>query len=137
MLWLLLLHITAVVCWCGSLLYLPALIAGTASQQTDIEHDRQQAVMFMVYRLVSTPAALVAIASGTSLFLTGGISEPWLIVKLTMVITLVLCHALTGLLILLLQKMSSKSITLSCASLQIVVAILIPTIVWTVLTKPL
>jgi len=73
MLWLLLLHISAVVCWCGSLLYLPALIAGTASQQTDIEQERQQAVMLIAYRLFSTPAALIAIASGTVLFITGGI----------------------------------------------------------------
>ncbi|WP_340120782.1 CopD family protein [Methylobacter svalbardensis] len=137
MLWLLLLHISAVVCWCGSLLYLPALIAGTASQQTDIERERQQSLMLMVYRLFSTPAALIAIASGTALFITGGITGLWLILKLSLVSTLVFCHALSGWMMLLTQKMPDKNVTLSCVLLIIVVAILIPSIVWVVLTKPL
>lgn len=137
MLWLLLLHISAVVCWCGSLLYLPALITGTVSQQADIERERQQAVMFMVYRLFSSPAALIAIASGTALFITGGITDHWLILKLTLVTVLVMCHALSGWIMLLSQKMSGKIITLSCMLLRIGVALLIPAIVWLVLTKPL
>lgn len=136
MLWLLLLHISAVVCWCSSLLYLPALIAGTVSQQTDIERERQQTLMLMVYRLFSTPTALIAIASGTVLFITGGITELWLILKLSLVSALVFCHALSGWM-LLTQKMPGKNVTLSCVLLIIVVAILIPSIVWVVLTKPL
>jgi uncharacterized membrane protein len=135
-LWLLLLHISAVVCWCSSLLYLPALIAGTVSQQTDIERERQQTLMLMVYRLFSTPTALIAIASGTVLFITGGITELWLILKLSLVSALVFCHALSGWM-LLTQKMPGKNVTLSCVLLIIVVAILIPSIVWVVLTKPL
>ena len=137
MLWLLLLHISGVVCWCGSLLYISALIAGTASRQTDIERERQQILMFMVYRLFSTPAALITIATGTALFITGGISEHWLIFKLTLVTALVMCHALSGWIMLLTQKMPFKIIMFSCVLLRIGVAILIPAIVWVVLTKPL
>ena len=119
MLWLLLLHISAVVCWCGSLLYMPALIAATASQQTDIERERRQVLMSMVYRLFSTPAALITIASGTALFITGGISEHWLISKLTLVTALVMCHALSGWIMLLTQKMPSKMTTFSCVLLGV------------------
>lgn len=137
MLWLLLLHISAVLCWCGSLLYLPALIAGMASRQTDIERERQQILMFMVYRLFSTPAALITIASGTALFITGGISEHWLIFKLTLVTALVICHALSGWIMLLTQKMPFKMTMFSCVLLRVGAAILIPAIVWVVLTKPL
>lgn len=137
MLWLLLLHISAVVCWCGSLLYLPALIAGAVSQQPDIERERQQTVMLMVYRLFATPAALIAVATGTALFLTDGITELWLVLKLSLVSALVLCHALCGWMMLLTLKMSGKVIMLSCRLLRVGVAILIPAIVWVVLTKPL
>ncbi|MGZ8160013.1 MAG: CopD family protein [Methylobacter sp.] len=137
MLWLLLLHISAVVCWCGSLLYLPAMISGTVSQHSDIERERQQVLMFMIYRFFSTPTALITIASGTALFITGGISEHWLIFKLTLVTALVICHALSGWIMLLTQKMPFKMTMFSCVLLRVGAAILIPAIVWVVLTKPL
>ena len=137
MLWLLLLHISAVVCWCGSLLYLPALIAGTASQQTDIERERHLVVTIMVFSRFATPAALIAIVSGTALFITGSITELWLILKLTLVMALVLCHALGGWIMLLTQSAPDKNVTISCVLLRVVVAILILSIVWVVLTKPL
>jgi putative membrane protein len=137
MLWLLLLHISAVVCWCGSLLYLPSLITGTAYRQTDIVQEHRQTVTFMVYRLISTPAALIAIASGTALFLSGGITGLWLVLKLALVAALVLCHVLSGALMLFMWKMTGKSVVFSCLSLRIAGALLIPAIVWLVLTKPL
>jgi len=136
MIWLLLLHISAVLCWCGSLLYLPALIAGTVSKQADMEREHQQALMFVVYRLFSTPAALLAVASGTALFMTGGITAHWLILKLSLVSVLVMCHALTGWIMLLTQTMPGKIIKLSCVLLRIGLAILISAIVWLVLSKP-
>jgi putative membrane protein len=137
MLWLLLLHISAVVCWCGSLLYLPSLITGTAYLHTDIVQEHRQAVTLMVYRLISTPAALIAIASGTALFLSGGITGLWLVLKLTLVAALVLCHVLSGALMLFMWKMTGKSVAFSCLSLRIAGVLLIPAIVWLVLTKPL
>lgn len=136
MLWLLLLHIAAVVCWCGSLLYLPALIAGTASRQAIIERERHLALTFMVFSRFTTPAALIAIVSGTAVFITGGITDSWLILKLTLVVALVLCHALVGWIMLRTRKAPHKNVTLSCVLVAVAVAMLIPAIVWTVLTKP-
>lgn len=135
-LWLLLLHISAVLCWCGSLLYLPALIAGTASQQTAIGLQRHQAVTIMVFSLFATPAALIAIASGTAVFITGRIVEPWLILKLTLVVVLVVCHAVVGWMLLRTLTAPYKTVTLPCVLLGAAVALLIPAIVWIVLTKP-
>ncbi|MGZ4957919.1 MAG: CopD family protein [Methylomonas sp.] len=135
MIWLLLLHISAVLCWCGSLLYLPALVAGTAYRQTDMEQEHQQALMLLVYRLFATPAALIAVASGTVLFITRGVTEQWLMLKLLLVTLLVMCHALIGWLMLT-QKMSGKSIKLSCLMLRLGAAVLIPAIVGLVLVKP-
>jgi protoporphyrinogen IX oxidase len=136
MLWLLLLHISAVVFWCGSLLYVPALIAGMTSLQTTSERKRQLDLMLTVFRLVSTPTALIAIASGTALFITGGITELWLILKLTLVSALVLCHACSGWVILYVQKIPDKKIMLACVMLGTVVTVLVPAIVSVVLLKP-
>lgn len=136
MLWLLLLHISAVVCWCGSLLYLLALIAGTSSQQTIIEQQHYQSLTYGIFSLLATPAALAAIVSGTALFITAGITELWLILKLSLVIALVGCHALSGWTLLRTQQEPYKNVTLSCALLGTGVVILIPAIIWIVLTKP-
>lgn len=136
MLWLLVLHIAAVVCWGGSLLYLPALIAGTAAQQTIIERERHLVVTIMVFSRFATPAALIAIASGTAVFITGGITDLWLILKLTLVVALVSCHALVGWVMLRAQTAFYKNVTLLCMLLGAGIALLIPAIVWTVLTKP-
>ncbi|WP_305907433.1 CopD family protein [Methylomarinum sp. Ch1-1] len=136
MLWLLLLHISAVICWCGSLLYLPALIAETSSQATIDEPQRHLASTLNVFTLFATPAALTAIVSGTALFLTGGITDLWLILKLTLVAALVLCHALSGWIVLSTEKDPDKNVVLPCVLVGIVVAMLIPAILWVVLTKP-
>lgn len=136
MLWLLLLHISAVVCWCGTLLYLPALIAITASQQTTVEQQRHVAVVLMIYKLFMTPAALIAITSGTALFMVGEIVDLWLVLKLTLVVILVLCHGLSGWVILLTQKASDRNVTLPCTLLGAGVVTLILVIIGVVLTKP-
>jgi protoporphyrinogen IX oxidase len=137
MLWLLLLHISAVVCWCGSLLYLPALIASTtASQQTTTEQQRHVAVVHIIYKLFTTPAALVAITSGTAIFLVGEIVDSWLILKLTLVVALVMCHALIGWIIVLMQKAFYSYLTLLCALIGGGVVMLILIIIGVVLTKP-
>ena len=133
MLWLLLLHIAAVICWCGSLLYLPALMTGVYS---DSEEQSHPALTLKVFSSLATPAALVAIASGTGLFLTGGIIDRWLILKLTLVVILVMCHALTGWILIRTEQAPDKNFTLPCVAIGITAAISIPAIVWIVLTKP-
>ncbi|MGG7056347.1 CopD family protein [Nitrosomonas sp. ANs5] len=136
MLWLLLLHISAVICWCGSLLYLPALIASTASQKTGIEQQSHLAVTLAIFRLFVTPVALITIASGTAIFFTAGITDLWLVLKLTLVTTLVLCHGLVGWLILRTQTAPYKDVTLQCVLLASGVVLLILAIIWVVLSKP-
>jgi protoporphyrinogen IX oxidase len=136
MLWLLLLHISAVLFWCGSLLYLPALIASTASQKTVIEQQSHLAVTLSIYRLFVTPVALIAIASGTAIFFTACIIDLWLVLKLTLVSTLVLCHGLLGWLILHTQKAPYKDVTLQCVLLASGIVLQILAIIWVVLSKP-
>ncbi|MCW5602117.1 CopD family protein [Nitrosomonas sp.] len=136
MLWLLLLHISAVLCWCGTLLYLPALIAGTTSLQSTSEQQHHVSMVLTIYRLILTPAALITIVSGTTLFVVGEIADTWLILKLTLVATLVLCHALMGWMILLVQESSNRNIAPFCALIGAGTIILILSIIWVVLTKP-
>lgn len=138
MLWILALHIIALLFWAAALLYLPALIAGVAAGRTEIieSHHRHASVARFVCTHVATPAALVAIISGTVVFLLDRTVEIWLIVKLTLVTGLVVCHTLAGLLILRAEGEGGKPVRLWCWLLGIVLCVLMTAIVWIVLAKP-
>jgi uncharacterized membrane protein len=95
--WLKLLHITAVIVWCGALLYLPLAIANARAGTAALA---ARGVVRGLFTHLATPAALVAIASGTAIFVLQGPLELWLLAKLVVVALLVLGHGLCGVLIL-------------------------------------
>lgn len=97
--WLKLLHLAAVIVWSGALLYLPAVLgaAATGRRATDgIAPDVPRRVLVMI----ATPAALVAIMSGSAIFLLYGPVVPWLAVKLGFVGVMVLAHGACAWLVL-------------------------------------
>lgn len=138
MLWILVLHISALLFWCAALLYLPALIAGMHTRQIEISEPYHQygSIARFVFTHIATPAALLAIMSGTIVLLLNRTAELWLIIKLTLVVGLVVGHTLVGLLLLHTQERSSKPVRLWCWSLSAVLGILITAILWVVLAKP-
>ena len=137
MLWILVLHISALLFWCAALLYLPALIAGMHTRQIEISEPYHQygSIARFVFTHIATPAALLAIMSGTIVLLLHRTAELWLIIKLTLVV-LVVGHTLVGLLLLHTQERSSKPVRLWCWSLSAVLCVLIAAILWVVLAKP-
>lgn len=139
--WLLLLHMMALICWCGSLLYLPAMIFSNA--QTTLLNpatavpDHLRSMPRAVFNLIATPAALLAIGSGTAVFLVYGIIELWLLMKLALVALLVLGHILTGWLVVQAEKRTVQHTHLWCTMLAGVLSLLMLSIVTLVLFKPL
>ncbi|GGJ83681.1 CopD family protein [Pseudomonas matsuisoli] len=131
-----LLHISALICWCGTLLYLPALVAAGTRRSDDLFYRDHAHLTRMVFTLIATPAALVAIISGTALFFIYGLFELWLIFKLAAVTGLVLCHALFGVLILHIERTPEKSIAARCTAIGLFVVGLIGLTLWLVLAKP-
>lgn len=131
-----LLHFVGLLCWCGTLLYLPALIAA-GTRRTDPLFYRDHAHLTrMVFNLIATPAALIAIGSGTALFLRDGIMAGWLIVKLSTVAGMVLCHALCGVLVLRVERSPELSVSIRSRLLGLVIATFITATLWLVLAKP-
>jgi len=96
-------HFAALICWCGALLYLPALIAaaGNVSSQYRVDRAWMARQLFIAF---ATPAALIAIVTGTALFLRDGIVAPWLVLKLAMVAGMSVCHVACGALILRIER---------------------------------
>ena len=134
--WLKLLHISAVIVWCGSLLYLPTLIASaTGPRQAPVFEQAHQRVLRSLFTLVVTPAALVAIASGTAIFVFMGPLTLWLIAKLAVVGLLVLAHATCGLLVLKAERGETRLKGL-CAAVTMFSLAAIALVAWLVLRKP-
>ena len=138
MLWVLGLHIVALLLWSGMLLYLPALVAETEAQRTEIigPPARHASVARFVCTHAATPAALVAIISGTAIFLLNATAEPWMLLKLTLVAGLVLCHVVIGFLILRAESHDVPTVRPWCWGVSLVMSVLMAAIVWVVLAKP-
>lgn len=133
--WLLALHISAILFWCAALLYLPALIAG-GKAPAEFDQYNPVALSRMLYTRIVTPAAMLAIVSGTVIFMVADVIGLWLVLKLTLVSGLVICHALTGWLIMRVGQGASKNTFAACASLGAASAVFIVAIIAAVLMKP-
>ncbi|MDO8863425.1 CopD family protein [Haliea sp. E1-2-M8] len=146
--WILVLHISALLLWCAALLYLPVLMVGVASGRVELQrtHSKVGALERLVFTHLATPAALVAIISGTVVFVFNRTIDGWLMAKLTLVVGLVVCHTLLGLLVLRATTNrgdpwgehpdGGRPVTMRCVLLAAVQALLIMAILWTVLAKP-
>ncbi|WP_295527403.1 CopD family protein [uncultured Pseudacidovorax sp.] len=135
--WLKVLHIGAVILWCGSLLYLPlatAAASGDARRRPAALGDPQDEILRALFIWVATPAALLAIGSGTLIFVVQGTLGLWLLAKLVLVGLLALGHASFGLLILRVERGQSAR-----RAALLIGALLLPlllAIAWLVLRKP-
>nr|WP_100547883.1 MULTISPECIES: CopD family protein [unclassified Pseudomonas] len=131
-----LLHFMALIGWCGALLYLPAMIAAGTRSSDEMFYRDHAHLTRTVFNLIATPAALLAIGSGTALFLRESIFDPWLIVKLTTVAGMVLCHALCGVLILRIERAAEPALRRDCLLIAVLLSALIGATLWLVLAKP-
>jgi putative membrane protein len=138
MLWFLVLHIIALLLWSAALLYLPALIAGSAARRVQLSEPQREhdSVARFFFTHLATPPAIVAIFSGTVVFLLEDITDVWLIAKLTLVTGLVVCHALAGVLVIRAEAPEGKSVQPWCWLLGGALALQMTAIVWLVLAKP-
>lgn len=131
-------HIAGLTIWCGTLLYLPALVASSASASAEglaVARD-PLSLARLLFNLVATPAALFAIFTGTALFLLGGILGVWLILKLTAVAALVVCHTLCGSLIMRRELDGRTPLASPCIALALASGALMVVVLWLVLAKP-
>lgn len=133
MVWLLFVHISALVIWAASLLILPPLIRYSQLQLTDMPKG-EDAIDRLWFTRLASPVALLTIISGTCIFVMQRDYGNWLLVKLTVVTALVICHVLSGLLIL--TRQNANAIGLKCAGLFATILLLLLCIIILVLLKP-
>ena len=130
--WLKVLHISAVTVWCAALLYLPLALAAARADERLV----QRRVLRLLFTSVATPAALVAIASGTLIFLWQGPLASWLVAKLAVVSLVVLAHASMGVLVLRSEDGGTPTRCRACSLVLGASLAGLATIAYLVLAKP-
>lgn len=90
------LHLIALSIWCGGLIVLPMMLSmhGPAASKNDYRIIRH--TTHLTYTTVVTPAAVVAVITGTWLIFLREAFVPWLFAKLAFVALLLALHAWTG-----------------------------------------
>ncbi|MFN4099306.1 MAG: CopD family protein [Pararhodobacter sp.] len=93
------LHIAGLSVWCAGLLILPLLLHLYGQREdlrTQAGFTEFRLLVHASYIKIVTPAALIAIASGTILIFLEGLTDAWLMAKLAVVAAMVLLHAWMG-----------------------------------------
>ena len=137
MAWLMGLHVSALVIWCAGLLYLPGLYSLQPSLRERIEFHRLQVMSRMAFVAIASPAAVIAILSGTALVYVGGASGGWLAAKLTVVAFMAIFHAYCGHMLARLGHESRPRRSYRVQPwLAIAPVLMIGLVLWLVLDKP-
>lgn len=138
MIWLKALHISTLSIWCAGLFYLPGLFMLHPKTQDHADYHRLRIMTRYSFIMVISPAAVIAIISGTILVYLRGLQGDWLAMKLVMVTLMVFFHLYCGGLLARLRDPHDKRMRhpLLHLALVIVPTILIPVVLWLVMAKP-
>lgn len=136
MAWLKGAHIATLAVWCACLFYLPALLNEVRRAQGEDALRRARIMARATFVMVASPAAVLAIITGTILVVAAGAGGLWLAVKLTLVALMVVFHLQCGKLITSLDHLSQLRSSARLLSLLIYPTLLIPAVLWMVLGKP-
>lgn len=134
--WIKFAHLSALLVWCAALVALPALLALFPVTVERIARRRLRAGVRFVYIAVASPAAVLAVASGTLLIHPTASYAPWLLAKLTLVTAMVFFHAACGKLLLVLRLTPQRWPAAAHLALGAVPVLLIPGVLWLVLAQP-
>ena len=129
-------HIAALCVWCAGLLILPGLFLGRVRALPRRELKRLWHFTWIGYRVVMSPAAVLAIATGTGLIFGYAVFEPWLYLKLAVVGAMVVLHMSYGLALARLAEPERHFPRLAGLAMLGGAALLIVTVLLLVLGKP-
>lgn len=138
--WLKALHIAALSIWGGGLLALPGIMAreyrSVAGDAGNLGALWRHRVSRFAYDLIVSPAAVVAIGSGTALIFVTMPLEGWLFLKLAAVGGLVVVHMWVGRIIDQFEAPEQPPTPLISTVLSTLAILFICLILWLVLQKP-
>jgi len=138
MIWLKALHISALTLWCAGLFYLPGLFMLHPRTRSHADYHRLRIMTRYSFIMVISPAAVIAIISGTLLVYVRGLQGEWLAMKLVAVTLMVFFHLYCGGILAKLRDPKERGMRHPLIHLATVIVptILIPLVLWLVLAKP-
>lgn len=136
MIWLKFIHIAAISVWSAGLICLPGLYVQRAHVPNEASLHRLQALVRFAYVAVISPAAFLAVASGTALIFARETFEAWFSLKLALVGVLVTVHILTGLVIIRLFDAGNVYPVWRFAAVTVATVLVVTAILAIVLGRP-
>jgi uncharacterized membrane protein len=104
-------HIAAIAIWSGGLVVLPFLFWQRRSLGAGSDVDRLHRMTRFVYVEMTSPAAFVAIGSGTALIFLQATYEEWFTLKMAFVGAMVMLHVLAGLVLVRVPRYADHSLS--------------------------
>ena len=129
-------HLAAIAIWSGGLLALPFLFWQRRLLEAGPDLDRLHRITRLVYVELTSPAAFIAIASGTALIFLQATFAEWFTLKMVLVGLMAMLHVVAGLVMHKLFSPKGRFGGFSFVVLASSYAVLITAIVWVVLAKP-
>ena len=136
MAWLKGLHVTFLLIWCAGLFYMPGLFSSYAKARTVRERHQLRIVTRFSFIAVASPAAVLAIITGSVLVYSTSIQGIWLPAKLLVVALMVFFHLYCGRRVVQLENGQHMKRRHFHLALVCVPGVLVPTVLWLVLAKP-
>ncbi len=129
-------HLAAIAIWSAGLIVLPFLFRQRRALDVGTELDRLHRMTRFVYVGMASPAAFVAIASGTALIFLQATFQEWFSVKMVLVGGMAMLHVVAGLVLAGLFLADGRFGRASYVALSSAYIVLITAIIWIVLSKP-
>ena len=131
------LHISTLLIWCAGLFYLPGLYVAHPKVESHHDFRRLRIMTRFAFVGVISPAAVIAVVSGTALVFVAQVEGGWMAAKLAIVTLMVLFHLYCGRLLGMLGEHPDLRSAGAHLLLLVPPLVLIPLVFWLVLGKPL
>ena len=129
-------HLGTIAIWSAGLIVLPLLFWQRRGLEMGSELDRLHRLTRFVYVGMTSPAAFLAIGSGTVLIFLQTTFLEWFSLKMVLVGLLVMLHVVAGLTLMHLFEPTGRFGRFSYVALTVSYLVLIVAIIWVVLAKP-
>jgi uncharacterized membrane protein len=129
-------HIATIAVWAAGLIVLPYLFWQRRLFAVGPELDRLHRVTRFVYVGITSPAAFVAIGTGTALIFLQSTFREWFTLKMALVSAMAMLHVVAGLVAVRLFAPGGRFGSRSFVVLTALYLVLIVAILWVVLAKP-
>jgi uncharacterized membrane protein len=129
-------HLAAIAVWSAGLIALPFLFVQRAKLQAGPELDRLHRVARLVYVELASPAAFIAIGSGTALIFLQATFEAWFSFKMLLVGLMAMLHVVAGLVLAKVFLPGGRFDRRSFTGLTSAYVLLTVGVIWVVLAKP-